>query len=607
MKTTDFNLLNNDFGQKYQLLAKIGSGGMGDVFLCVQRGAIDFSRLVVLKAIGSRQIQHSEEHAKMFANEARVVASLNHPHIVKIHDFFMSGDAGYIVMEYVEGETLKYIFSSCGHRSRRIPMALSFRLILDACDALHYAHNSTSPTGEKRQIIHRDIGLHNLMLDSNGYLKVIDFGIAKSNLQTDRTSPGLMKGNPAYMAPDLFTKESPDHRIDIYALGLCLYELCTQTRAFKFHKEATVGEIIQMISTKELVPPSKIVPDLPKGIDEIVLKAVEKERDNRYQTIEAFARDLKKVSRPYLTSELDAKEWVQEHFADRLRERREFGARMLTLAEESDGSVYEPTNFPGTMPAGLVSMNNPTRLVRRTRAVDEKMPAGLVSMNSLTPSTQSENLLSRVVLTPSNLYKLMGALFLLFVACVGVVYFLFFAKPATEPSSTATDNVIVSCNPAGSTLTVDGEPLGTLGDSPLALRVEPNEKHEIVLSKKGYEKYTLPFIGPVTGAKRIDATLIKIEPDLSFSAANKAEGDVDESAMMEYSDTPAKRRHSRLSNIRKKSARPSKKKRATDDVQSKKSKVKLVETEGSGAQLTEKVKKVPLIDEDRKTIPLVDD
>ena len=499
--TSRLPILNNEINQKYQLLAKIGSGGMGDVYLGIQRGAVDFSRLVVIKRIHDREVppEYAEENARMFLNEASVVASLNHPHIVKIIDFCMAGSSFCIVMEYVEGETLRYIFSECVKEGKQIPTGLTFRLIYDACNTLHYAHNSTSNTGVLRKIIHRDIGLHNLMLDSNGYLKVIDFGIAKSSIQTDMTSPGLIKGNPSYMAPELFNKSTQDHRLDIYALGLCFYEMLTQTRAFQFSKTATVGEVIQEINHRELPPPSKMVPDLPEGVDDVVMKAIEKDRDQRYQIVEEFAEDLKRVTQHEFMSGSEAKKWFNENFAERLKERRDFGAKIVELAKKSD-AVTEMA-IPSKIPGGFPTINSVTTpsVTKRTGPPPPPPPVkrGFIQ---------------------ANLYRIVAGLAIVVGIVLIVNLYLLFSKPApssqareeTKPATTM-DNLVVSCTPPESRLFINGKELGMIGEESLSFHVAPNEKHEIRLSKKGYHDFTLPFIGPSDGQKKINAILVRDE------------------------------------------------------------------------------------------------
>lgn len=575
MTVSNPQLLDNNIDQKYQLLAKIGAGGMGDVFLAIQRGAVDFSRLVVVKRIHDRQVQQSSDYARMFINEASVVASLNHPHIVKVFDFCMTGPSVCIVMEYVEGETLKYLFSRCNKRKQRIPVGLACRLILDACDALHYAHNSTSLTGKTRKIIHRDIGLHNLMLDSNGYLKIIDFGISKSSMQSDMTSPGLIKGNPGYMAPDLFNETDPDHRVDIYALGLCLYELLTQTRAFKFGSDVTFGKIFQEISSRELAPPSQIMQDLPQGIDALIMKAIEKDRTKRYQTVEAFANDLKKIACNELMSGSESKQWFTTNFESRLKERREFGAKMLELAKKSDKTQDDPIAFSNAVHSSLTNMN---------------------AMTS-TPSLETDSPHShttQVVIEHSNLYKLIGVIFAMFIGCATVLYFVFRDPPAKEVV-TVTDNVIVTCNPMGAKLTIDGKELGLIKKNNVALRVEPNKEHEIVLSKEGYRNYSLPFIGPATGSKQINATLIKIE-----TKSKSIDSDTQDSSIKSGTENNPFKRGSHRKAGRKKALRSEN--QMNDNNAETKNKA------SAPPYNTEKQRKIPLPDDDdMRKIPLDDD
>ncbi len=511
-------LFDNDVNQKYQLLAKIGSGGMGNIYLGIQRGAVDFNRLVVIKCIHAHLFQQDEkfkeEHARMFLHEASLVASLNHPHIVKIFDFCIAGPSMSIVMEYVEGETLRYVHSKCAKYNEPIPVPLICRLILDACDALHYAHGSTSPTGEVRQVIHRDIGLHNLMLDSNGYLKVIDFGIAKSNVQSEMTSPGLIKGNPGYMAPDLFKEQVLDHRIDIYALGLCLYELLTLKRAFKFEGNVPFTQIIQEVFHRELPPPSDIVPDLPEGIDDIVSKATKKDRKERYQDIEKFADDLRSVAAGLKSSESDSKRWFSNHFDKRLRKRREFSARMLELARNTGVLASQPPSNPSPPPSEMVNLNSLTPTPTDAGGLATTTPGFLnpspqTGSHGNNPATSAQPPMQASKF--SNVHVLIGLVFTFFLGCAFVLYLFFFQTPSTTKASSAVDNLTVNCEPSGATLSIDGGELGLVGWGGLSFHVEPNEKHTIVLSKEGYRDYTLPFIGPSKGTKQINALLIEIK------------------------------------------------------------------------------------------------
>lgn len=539
MNMANIGFPSTDNDKKYQLLTKIGSGGMGDVYLGIQRGAIDFSRLVVLKRIHDHLFQQDEpyrkEHLSMFINEASLVASLNHPNIVKIYDFCLTGNSVCIVMEYVEGETLKYIFKNCVKQNKALPIELACRLILDAADALHSAHTSTSETGDWNAVIHRDIGLHNLMLDSNGFLKIIDFGIAKSSIQVGVTSPGLIKGNPGYMAPELFNEENSDHRVDIYALGLCLYELITLTRAFKFESKTSFGSIMQAILTRELPRPSEIVPDLPAGIDDIVFKAVNKNREERYQTVDDFARELKQWSNQLNMAECEPKEWFKENFSDRLKQRREFGAKMMSMAKQAEASTDLEKVFPSQPRDDLFEINSISPASATVRATPGAIE-GQTTVPTMVTSTRLE------ILEPSNLYKLIAVLFLFFIGCASVVYFLFFKDSSSREKVIAEDNLFISSEPTGTSLSIDGRELGTVGGQGLSLYVMPNIIHNIVLKKEGYRDYELPIITPDNGSKKIDAVLLSLKPkEISPDETDQAATEYKEGIMAGVTDRADKK------------------------------------------------------------------
>jgi hypothetical protein len=340
------------------------------------------------------------------------------------------------------------------------------------------------------------------MLDSNGYLKVIDFGIAKSDVQTDLTSPGLIKGNPGYMAPDVFNQADPDHRIDIYALGLCLYEMATQTRAFKFNSSVSLAQIVSEINKRELPFPSQLQPDLPIGVDDIVLKAIEKDRTKRYQSIDAFSEDLKKITDNRVMSGGEVKKWFTTLFAQRLRERRVFGGQMLDLARKTDAAKSGVLSFPSRMPSTTFSLNSMTAS----------------GMHRMAPQTTH---VSQLIIDRSHIYKIIGAMFLFFTVSATILYFAAFRDRTDQEDVVLTDNLVISSTPAGATLTVDGRLMAVLGKESLSLRVEPNEEHHLVISKDGYRNFVLRFVGSPVGTKRIDASLIKEE---MASEKNNSEG-----------------------------------------------------------------------------------
>ncbi|MCP4599763.1 MAG: serine/threonine protein kinase [Proteobacteria bacterium] len=532
--------------QRYQLLTRIGSGGMGDVFLGIQRGAVDFQRLVVVKRIHSHYFDRVNT-LQMFIDEASLVASLSHPNIVKIIDFCRTETSIYLVMEYVDGETLKLVRSWCKKNQTDLPFPIACNLILEACEALRYAHSATTREGEPLNMIHRDIGLHNLMIDRNGYVKVIDFGIAKSTIQTDRTSPGLLKGNPGYMAPDLFIHDEIDNRIDIYALGLCLYELLTLQRAFSFEKDTKLPQIMHSITTKELETPSSMVDGLPPELDDIVFKAVEKDRGKRYQTVNEMARDLRNFALEYSKQfeDQNVKTWFDTNFIERKNAREHFEQRVL---EKAGNSGPAPDRFTS------ISSNPP--------------PPQTSIMTDMHPYSHQSPNMPLGGLKPRYVYLLIGSMFLVFIGFVSIVYFLSYGDKAPIEKENKVDNLFVYCSPEDAELFVNGENIGKTGDQGRSIHVKPNEKHVVELKKHGYAEYSVAIIGPKTGSQTVVTSLVKIEPvalNENMEVINKNVADIKPGPVDEYSGL-SKRRYFRRKSRRKKISPIDKSSSLTDEL-----------------------------------------
>jgi len=351
--------LDGNLGDRYRLLGKLGSGGMADVFLAVQRGEEGFERLVVMKKVHTRWMKQEESAIKMFIEEARTVASLSHPNIVKVFDLSKMGEDICIAMEYVDGENLEYVSAVLKKRNLQFPLKVACTLIVQACEALHYAHTAKTPDGKPLKLVHRDVGPHNIMLDSNGYLKIIDFGIAKSAAQGDLTSPGVIKGKLSYLAPDIFKFKDIDGRIDLYALGLVFYRLLTLKIPFPFKSDVTIAEVLTKILKDPLAAPSTVNPSIPTEFDAIIAKATHRDRDERYQSGEALADAIRATAEKHggLASNSEVRNWFQEQFKARLAKRREFDTKALAKAKllakkEAEGSerpAQSMSSFTGEM------------------------------------------------------------------------------------------------------------------------------------------------------------------------------------------------------------------------------------------------------------------
>jgi serine/threonine-protein kinase len=258
---------------RYRVLRKIGGGGMADVYLCED---LTLGRRVALKVLLSRFLD-DPNFVERFRREAKAAAGLNHANLVSIYDWGEVDGTYFIVMEYVEGETLKDLVRRRGRLSGSEAVRISLQLLA----ALEFAHR----TG----IVHRDIKPQNVMLDRDGNAKVTDFGIARA-ADSGMTEAGSILGTAQYLAPEQARGQRVDERSDLYSVGIVLYEMLTGTVPFKGDSAVTVAlkHVNEMAAE-----PAQLVPGMPYALNQIVLKAIAKDPDQRYQTAEQFARDLR--------------------------------------------------------------------------------------------------------------------------------------------------------------------------------------------------------------------------------------------------------------------------------------------------------------------------
>jgi serine/threonine protein kinase/tetratricopeptide (TPR) repeat protein len=267
----------------FEIIRRLGAGGMAEVFLAKKRGAEGTFKLLVLKRIlpayGS-----SRRFRTMFAEEAQLATRLNHPNIVQVYDFQDYGDEGQLLsMEYVEGPDLRKLMKSAQAKGQRIPPYVAAYIIAEVAKGLHYAHERKDEAGNPIDIVHRDVSPQNILMSFDGAVKIADFGIASANLF--REEPGVLKGKTAYMSPEQARAERVSRRTDIYSLGVVFHELLT---ARPLHGAAEGQELLEEVRAGQVEPPSTYVRDLPAELEEVVMRALAKNPDQRFQT----ARDM---------------------------------------------------------------------------------------------------------------------------------------------------------------------------------------------------------------------------------------------------------------------------------------------------------------------------
>jgi serine/threonine protein kinase/tetratricopeptide (TPR) repeat protein len=267
---------------QFDIVRRLGAGGMAEVFLAKKPGAEGTYKLLVLKRILPQQT--SRRLRSMFVEEAQLATRLNHPNVVQVFDFFDGGDEGQLLsMEYVEGPDLGMLVSSAKAKSTRIPPSLAAWIISEAAKGLHYAHEKKDDAGAPLEIVHRDVSPQNILLSYEGSVKIADFGIATAKLFTDEA--GVIKGKFGYMSPEQARGEKVDRRSDIYALGVILWEIVTGR---PLHGGLGGEALLDIVRSGFVEPPSTYARDIPPELEAIVMKALETRREERYAT----AREL---------------------------------------------------------------------------------------------------------------------------------------------------------------------------------------------------------------------------------------------------------------------------------------------------------------------------
>jgi len=276
---------------RYALLERLAVGGMAEILLARARGEAGFERVCVIKRV-LPHLAANPRFVTMFLDEARLAARLHHPGIAQIFDLGRHEDDYFIAMEYLAGEDLSSILGRSATLGLRMPLPVAAAIIQGAASALHHAHELRDATGQPLGIVHRDVSPSNLFLTYQGSVKVLDFGIALALGRAEATLTGSVKGKASYMSPEQANGRRVDRRTDVWALGACLRELLTGTRAFEADSAvATLREVCE----RQLAPVSVLRPDLPPALDAVVGRALERDLEARFATAETFRAALEQA------------------------------------------------------------------------------------------------------------------------------------------------------------------------------------------------------------------------------------------------------------------------------------------------------------------------
>ncbi len=278
----------NDRWAHYEILERIGVGGMGEVFLARQRLVRGVERLVILKTILPKLARHMP-FVHQFLDEARVAATLNHPNIVSIHEVGEADGEWFIAMEYIRGVDLLQLLQAAEKLGERVPEGVVATMVRDAASGLHHAHMATDAQGRPLNVVHRDVSPQNLMVRIDGVTKVLDFGIAKSANRLEETMPGTFRGKLSYMSPEQAGGEEVDARSDQFSLGIVLWELLTGERLFASDSPA---KTMRRVLAGAVAPPSSHVPGVDPALEAIVMRMLRLRADERFADCATVAATL---------------------------------------------------------------------------------------------------------------------------------------------------------------------------------------------------------------------------------------------------------------------------------------------------------------------------
>jgi serine/threonine protein kinase len=453
---------------KYQLMERLGRGGMAEVWKARFQGPAGFSRTLVVKRILPHLVE-DPHFVQMFVAEARLSARLNHANIVQVFELGDVDGEYFLAMEYVRGRDLVNVVRAQLLRGLP-PPGLGAFAVREVCRALAYAHQLTDERGQPLRLIHRDVSPSNVMISFDGAVKLLDFGIAKalSEANENKTITGTLKGKFGYMSPEQVEGKEIDHRSDLFAAGIVLHEVLTGKRLFKGQSDLAT---IAMVREAKVDPPSLHNPDVPKALDDICLRALARDPDDRWRGCDEMSTALDDVAHQL--------KWGPERLQSTLRE----------LFPDEPSHSQAVSLLPETSPQSSITVGALRRHQWKRRAAWGA--AGAVLLGSV----------ALIVAAKAHTHKAQP---LVTVAETGA--------PSTPPpvSSPATVTLKVASTPPGADVFFAGEN-ASRGQTPLALTLPRSDRAALVTVKlRGYD----PQSSEVTpdSDSRLMLTLSKVTP-----------------------------------------------------------------------------------------------
>ncbi|EYF08922.1 serine/threonine-protein kinase [Chondromyces apiculatus] len=285
-------LVTGDTVGPYELLFQAAEGGMATIWAARRRGVTGADDIVAVKVL-SDVLREDPEGRAMFLDEARTAARIVHPNICRVLDYGEDRGQLYLAMEWIEGESLARLDAAQRARGGRLPTRWVLHVAAAACIGLHAAHEARDADGELLQLVHRDVSPQNVMVTTDGRVKIVDFGVAKSRRRAQITRVGVIKGKTGYFSPEQIAGHEIDRRSDIFSFGIMLYVLCTDHHPFRGRSAI---ETVQNIASRVPFSPRELVPDMPRTLDALIMRALAKDPADRFDSTLELGRVLELIN-----------------------------------------------------------------------------------------------------------------------------------------------------------------------------------------------------------------------------------------------------------------------------------------------------------------------
>jgi serine/threonine protein kinase len=338
---------------RYELIGEIASGGMATVYLARLTGVGGFARFVAMKRLHPH-LAGEKEFVEMFLDEARLAAGIHHPNVVSILEVGASPVGYYIVMEYVEGDTLARLLARAAGHGRRLPTPIAVRIVLDSLAGLHAAHELRDDQGRLLGLVHRDVSPQNILVGIDGIARITDFGVARASSRLTSTRVGQLKGKLAYMAPEQAAGDDLDRRADVFSAGILIWETLASKRLFKAENEAAT---LSRVLSEPIPELTEVAPQLSRGLSLAVRRALDRNRDRRYASAAELADAIERaaLAGDGIANTRDVASFVSSMMGQEIAQQRDAVRAWLARSEPSQIATIMPPAAPSSVSVAAMS------------------------------------------------------------------------------------------------------------------------------------------------------------------------------------------------------------------------------------------------------------